>query len=119
MIDRVLMPTATNGTSSDTFYVPLNAKALTVHVPALVGAAATLKLQALKPKLQENDSDSWGDVTIFDVTDGSYEAVDGLAESTVVTLPTAVIGGGPFKFVASEAQTGAADAIEIMIKWLL
>jgi hypothetical protein len=37
----------------------------------------------------------------------------------VVTLPASITGGGVFRWVASEAQTGAIDAITVKMVWLL
>ncbi len=117
--ERVLLPTSTNGTDSDPFAVPAGAKAGTFFVPALVGTGATLKLQGLKPALQDNETEAWSDLTVFDVSDGSFEALDGLVESTTVVIPTSILGGGVLRFVASEAQTGAADALEVRVLWLM
>lgn len=117
IIEVVKLPTATNGTNSNPFVMPKGAKSLQIHVPALVGAAATLLIQALQPKLQDNETDVWTGVTVFDLTDGTFEALDALPESTVVTIPATALGGGVFRFVASEAQTGAAEAIEVRIVW--
>jgi hypothetical protein len=90
-----------------------------VHIPALVGTATTIKLQALDPEVGDGEDESWGDVTVFDVADGSFEPIDALPESTVVVLPASITGGGVFRWVASAAQTGAIDAITIKVVWLL
>lgn len=117
--DFVTMPDATDGTDSKPFSAPKDVKAMRVHIPALVGTATTIKLQALDPEVGDGEDESWGDVTVFDVADGSFEPIDALPESTVVVLPASITGGGVFRWVASAAQTGAIDAITIKVVWLL
>ena len=112
---RVLLPDATDGTDSREFVVPEGSKVMVVHVPALVGVASTLKLQAQERKLTDAETAVWGDITVFNLTDGTFTALDGLPESTVVTIPVSAIGPGPLRFVASAAQTGAIDAITIPV----
>ncbi len=111
---NVTMPTATDGTNSRPVAVPRGAKAVTIFVPALVGVASTLLIQSLTPD-DDGATEVWTTITVFDLTDGTFEALDALPESTVVTIPVSALGGGVIRFVASAAQTGAADAITIKL----
>ena len=110
---RVTLPTATNGTTSNPWVVPEGAKVVSIFVPALVGTGATVLLQSQIPPLTDDESASWVAVSVFNLTDGTFTALDGMVESTCVTLPVTAIGPGPHRFVASEAQTGAAHAITV------
>ena len=74
--------------------VPGGSKVLSVYVPALSGAA-TLKLQTLAPTELVEDTEVWADVSVFNLTDGSFVVLDGLVASTHVTIPISATGGGP------------------------
>lgn len=113
---NVAMPTSGGTVNSDPFTVPQKAKSITVFVPALVGTGASVKLQKATPLQDiENASEVWGDVTVFDFTDGSYETLDGMVESTVCVIPTFVCGSGVFRFVASETQAVTPSTIVVKI----
>lgn len=116
--DAVTLPTSTNGTSSRQFTVPQGAKSMTIILPDLVGVATTAKLQVGTPTVLNNEATlTFTDLTVFDLTDGSFEALDGLPESTAVVIPVTAVGGGILRFVTSAAQTGAADALTIYVVW--
>lgn len=117
--DRVFLPDATNGTNSRPFSVPKGARAATIFIPDLVGVGTTVLIQSLQPPLQENETEVWVNISVFDLTDGSFEVLDALVESTCVTLPVTALGTGVLRFVASAAQTGAADALEIRVLWAM
>src|SRR5262245_35333937 len=115
--DKVTIPDATDGSNSRSFSIPHHAKSVTIHLPDFVGAATTAKVQALRPQENDQAAETWTDVTVFDLTDGTFEALYAFPESTVVTLPVTALGGGIFRFVTSAAQTGAADALTIYLGW--
>lgn len=117
--DKVLIPDATNGTNSRPFSIPKGAKMMTIFVPDLVGVGTTLLVQALQPQDQEGQSETWVAVGCFDLTDGTIEALDAIPESAATTLPITATGGGILRFVASAAQTGAADALTIYITYAM
>lgn len=110
---RPLMPASGETVNGEPFVVPKGARSLTVHVPALVGAGATLKIQSLAPTATALTSQTWADAYAFDVTDGSSEALDGLVESTTVTLPVTATGGGTLRFVASQDQSSVPVDIPV------
>lgn len=112
---NVLLPDATDGVNSREFAVPEGTKTLVIYVPALVGALSTLKIQTQSPKRTDAETATWTDITVFDLTDGTFEALDGLPESTVVVIPASATGPGPLRFVANVAQTGAVDAITVPV----
>lgn len=105
----VAMPTSGGTVNSDEFSAPRGSQAIVVHLPALAGAA-TLKLQALDPL----DSSTWRDVKIYDLSAGTLNAVTIPNGSNAVTLPTAAIGAGVFRWVASADQSGAPTTITIV-----
>lgn len=104
---RPLMPASGETVNGEAFPVPGGAKMVTVHVPALPGAATTIKLQTLAPTETVEATQVWSDITVFDLTDGTFEALDALPESTTVTIPVSATGGGNLRFVASaDASSG-------------
>lgn len=102
------------GTTSGDFTVPEGIATLQLHIP-IVEAATTVALQANRPKEQENDADVWATITVFDLTDGTFEALDGMggAAATIVTIPVSATGPSPLRFLASGAQASAAREIRI------
>lgn len=105
---------AIGGTTSGDFDLPTGAKTLQIHIPALE-TATTVALQANRPKDQENESDVWTTITVFDLTDGTFEALDGMGSTAaaLVVIPVSASGPGPLRFLASGAQTSAARVIYI------
>ena len=102
------------GTDSNSFSYAVGTKTLAIHVPAMTGTGASVKIQALRPKEQENDTDVWTDVSVFDLAAGTaHVALDAILESTCVTVPVSACGPGPLRFVASESQTGGAVDIYV------
>lgn len=113
IVGRPLMPISGGTVNGEPFAVPERAHALVVHVPALVGSGATLKVQSLAPTEGVELTQTWADVRVFDTTDGSFELIDGLVESTTVTLPVTATGGGMLRFVASEDQSSASVVVPV------
>ena len=106
------MPIAGGTVNGVPFSVPRGARAMTIHVPALTGTGATVKIQTLNPDSYET-TETWADISVFDLTDGTFEVLDGLVESTSVTLPVTATGGGVLRFVASEDQSSAAVNVPV------
>ena len=116
--DKVTLPTAVDGTESRPFSIPKGASSVTFHVPDLVGAA-TLKIQALTPQDGDRDTEVWTDLKYADMaaTTLGFVAIAAIPESSAITFPGVSLGGGILRFVASGAQTGAADALTVRIGW--
>ncbi|HYE59339.1 MAG TPA: hypothetical protein VD948_12580 [Rhodothermales bacterium] len=112
---RPLMPASGETQNGEPFAVPKGARVMTVHVPALAGSNTTVKVQALAPVagVDQSANQTWADVTAFDVTDGGYEALDGIPESTTATFPVSVTGGGMLRLVASADQSASPVAIPV------
>ena len=106
------MPVEGGTVNTQSFSVPGGTKVLQIFVPAMTGVG-TVKLQALAPTENVEATEVWRDVTVFDLTDGTFEALDGLPESTCVTIPVSATGGGNLRFVASEDQSAAPVFIEV------
>lgn len=113
VIARPRMPASGETVNSQSFAVPRGAKLMTVHVPALTGTGATVKLETLSPTETVEATQVWDDISIFDLTDGSFEVIDGFVESTAVTIPISATGGGNLRFVASEDQSSAPVVIPV------
>jgi hypothetical protein len=110
---RVRMPVTGGTTRSEILTVPRGAKVMTIHVPALVGTGATVKLQTLAPTETVEATQVWSDISVFDLTDGTFEVLDALVESTAVTLPISATGGGNLSFIASEDQSATPSVIPV------
>ena len=108
------MPASGETVNGERFTIPRGTKSVSVHCPALVGTGATVKFQALTPLVDiENGSETWTDIKVFDLTDGSFEALDGIVESTCVVIPASAIGNTVVRFVASEDQSGTPSNIPV------
>ncbi|HJQ65917.1 MAG TPA: hypothetical protein VJ816_06055, partial [Gemmatimonadales bacterium] len=76
-VGRILLPKGT-GTGNDLtvnsapFTVPSGALAMTVHVPAMTGTAATVKLQAMFPRESDQVAETWTDLSVFNLADGTF-----------------------------------------------
>jgi hypothetical protein len=110
---RIRMPITGGTVNSEPFPVPAGSKVITFHLPALTGTAATVKLQTLAPTETVEATQVWTDVSCMDLTDGTFELLDGLVESTAVTIPVSATGGGVLRLVASEDQSAAVVTIPI------
>ena len=106
------MPAVGETVNTQSFSVPGGTKVLQIHVPAMTGTGTVL-LQALAPTETVEATEVWRTVTVFDLTDGTFEALDGLPENTCVTIPVSATGGGNLRFVASEDQSAAVVFIEV------
>lgn len=110
---RIRMPVTGGTVNSEHFAVPAGSKMFTIHLPALVGSGATVKVQTLAPTETVEATQTWTDVSVFDLTDGTFEVLDGLVESTAVTIPVSATGGGILRLQASEDQSGTPVTIPI------
>jgi hypothetical protein len=109
---KVLIPIAGGTVNSEPFPVPKGSIVMQIHVPALTGAT-TVKLQALEPPDSDVDTDTWRDVSCFNLADGTLIALDGIAEDAVTVLPVAAVGGGVLRFVATNSQAAAPVYIRV------
>lgn len=105
---------AVDGTTSNSFDFEFGAKTLQLHIP-IVSAGTTLALQATAPKTQENAADAWVTISVFDLSDGTLETLDGMGgvAAQVVIIPASATGPGPLRFLASGAQADGAISIKI------
>lgn len=109
---HTLMPASGETVNGTPFPVPAGAKVMTIHVPNLAGTD-TIKIQSLAPTETVEATQVWSDVKCFDLTDGTLEALDGITESTAVTLPISATGGGVLRFVSSADESGAPVSITV------
>lgn len=114
---RSKMPATGETVNGQPFTVPRGAKVITFYVPALVGTGATVLLQTLAPTELVEDTEVWVQVSVFNLTDGSFTVLDGLVESTHVTIPVSATGGGRLRLVASEDQTSSPSVIPIFFSF--
>ncbi len=104
---------ATGGTvNSDSFPVPKAAISMAIHTPAAFAGGATVKLQSLDHDTDQA-TEAWKDVQVFNLADGTFVALDGIAANLVTTLPITATGGGNLRFVASADQSGAPTTIKV------
>ncbi len=109
---RLAMPASGETVNTQWFQVAHGAKVLQIHIPAMVGTGTVL-LQALAPTETVEATQVWRTVTCMDLTDGTFEALDGMPENTIVTVPVSATGGGNLRFVASEDQTSVPSVIVV------
>lgn len=110
----VALTIALAGTDTGTFMLPTGTKTLQIHIPALE-TATTIAIHASRPVVNENETAVFAVVSVFDLTDGTFEALDGMGttSATIVVIPASATGPGPLKFVASGAQSTAARDIRV------
>jgi len=106
------MPASGETVNTESFPVPGGTKVLQIFIPSMVGTGTVL-LAALAPTETVEATQVWRTVTVFDLTDGTFEALDGLPEQTCVTIPVSATGGGNLRFVASEDQSGTPSVISV------
>ncbi len=116
VVARVLVPVTGGTVNSEIFSVARGAKSLQIHIPAMVGTGTVL-LQALAPTETVEATEVWSTVTVMDLTDGTFEALDAMPESTCVVIPVSAVGGGTLRFVASEDQSSAAFRITVFMSF--
>jgi len=119
ILEKVLLPDTVNGQNSRPFSVPRGAKTCTLHVPDLVGAATTLKVQAADPRSGDAESLTFRDLSAPVISGAAftYSTVSAIAESAATVIPVTALGGGVLRLVASAAQTGAVDALTVLLTW--
>ena len=108
----IRMPAAGETVNGAWFSVPKNAISLAIHTPTSFVGGASIKIQSL-----DHDSDvaaeAWRDVKCFNLADGTFINLDGIAENQVTTLPITATGGGVLRFVASGDQSAAPTIIKV------
>jgi hypothetical protein len=113
-----LMPAAGQTVNGEAFDIPRAADTLTIHVPALVGAAATVKLQTLRPSIDADGTETWTDLRSFahDAAGavGTSYPVSAMVESTSVVLYKDEFGAGVLRFVGSEDQSSLPVRIPVV-----
>ncbi len=110
------MPVTGGTVNSEIFVVPHGAKSMQIHIPAMVGTGTVL-LQALAPTETVEATEVWSTITVMDLTDGTFEALDAMPESTCVVVPISAVGGGVLRFVASEDQSSAVFNIIVFFSF--
>jgi hypothetical protein len=108
----IAMPVTGGTVNSAPFSVPRSAISLAVHTPTALAGSATLKLQSLAHDTDQA-TEVWRDVQIFNLADGTFVALDGIAQNLVTAIPVTATGGGVLRFVASGDQSGAPTTIKV------
>jgi hypothetical protein len=112
--DRPRMPATGETVNGKPFSIPRNAKALTLFLPTLVGAA-TIAIQVLEPTVDvDAGTENWFQLKVFNLSTGAVQSVAAIASGGVaVTLPISGLGGGVARLVASADQSGTPVNITI------
>lgn len=108
----VAMPLSGQTVNSAPFSVPKAAISMAIHTPTSFAGSGTVKLQSLDPA-DSQTTETWRDVQVMNLADGSFVALDGMAQNLVTTLPVTATGGGVLRFVASGDQSGAPTTIKV------
>lgn len=112
-IDTVTIP---NGAQvSNEFTMPQKALGVLIFMPATL-TQASLKLVALKPKLDDKEADVWQDVStiLTGAAAVTQSTVSGLTAAKAYGFDAGVLGAGVFRFDAG-GNEGAAR--EIRLAW--
>lgn len=117
ILPKPRMPAVGETVNGEPFSVPRGSQAVTFHVPTLAGAT-TLKLQALDPQGHDSASPVWRDIYIFNIAAGGVQQLAAIPEDAATTLPTAAIGAGVLRLVASSDQSAAPVNISIVFSRL-
>lgn len=111
----VPMPAAGGTTRSGHFSVPAGMKTVTIFTPNLA-TSTSLVLETLTPAADNTyASPAWVALEVFNLTDGSLVALDGLTESKAITLPCSALGGGILSFTCADSQ--ASSPLTIWLIW--
>lgn len=110
---------ANGGTTSGQFSMPDRALGVIFFIPQLT-AATSLKVQAIKPKDSDVESDTAADLSTILTGAGAVTAstVSGLGSGSAATaygFDAGVLGAGTFQLVANGAQS--SGAVTITIHW--
>lgn len=100
------------GTRSTRFSVPSGMKVATVITPNLTTSTSVV-LETLTPTADGSAGSAWVPLEVFNLTDGSLVALDGITESKAITIPVSAMGGGILSFTCADAQT----ALTIWLIW--
>lgn len=112
-----LLPISGGTVNSEPFTIPQRARSIALHVPNLAGTD-TIKLQALTPAQDiESTTEAWVDIFVFDLTDGTTEALDGIPESQVTVIPTSALGSTVIRLVSSGDESGAPVRVPVFMNF--
>jgi hypothetical protein len=99
---------ANGATNSSTFSMPEQCLGVTFIMPATL--SNTLKVQAMTPKLGDQDADAFTDLStvLTGAAAITQSTVSGLTQGTAVSMDAGVLGGaGAFRLVSGGAEGGA------------
>ena len=119
IVARITCPESGDTVNSEPFTIPRGAKSVAIHIGANALGAITWSVEALTPVVDVDGlaraAETWTAVAVFDLTDGSFEALDGIPESQVTVIPvTAFGGGGVYRFVASADISAEPEIITLV-----
>lgn len=116
--EAVQIPDTVDGSNSFAFSMPRGAKTLIINCPALT-ASATLTIQSLDPQASDKDSDTWRNLFAVVIQSAvlAYSQLTGIPSNQATVIPVPALGAGIFRFVSSNAQTGAIGNKSILISW--
>ena len=103
------MPSTGETVNGESFTIPEGQWSMAIHCPALVGSA-TLNIQSISPYDQ-----TWRQVSVFDLTGVSaVQPLDSIPSDGVTILPTSAVGGGTYRFVASQDQSSVPTFVTVV-----
>lgn len=100
-----LTGTTSGTTNTQHFRVMKGSKSLTVFVPNLATSTA-IKLQALTPLLDIDNTQTWVDLNLVNLTDCSLVAMS-FADNKTFTIPTTALGGGILRWACADTQASS------------
>ena len=113
----VLVPESGQTVNGTPFTIPKGAKSMAIHIGAIAAGIITFKVQALDPVATVSGliraDETWRDVAIFDLTDGTTELLDAIPESQVTVIPVTALTGGVLRLVASADLSAEIQTIQI------
>lgn len=104
------MPDTGETVNGSPFVVPKGAKNVTIHCPALVGAATTVKVQAMVPQAPGVTTETFQDVSMKDTVGTVALSV---AEDLATVIPIGYVPGGILRLVASADQSSVPVTIPV------
>jgi len=100
-----LTGTDSGTTNTQHFKVVKHSKSVTVFVPNLATSTA-IKLQALTPLDDVDNTQTWVDLNCVLLTDMSLVAMS-FADNKTFTIPTSALGGGLLRWACADTQASA------------
>jgi len=108
-----LTGTTSGTTNTQHFRVMKGAKSLTVFVPNLATSTA-IKLQALTPLDDIDNTQTWVDLNLVNLTDCTLVAMS-FADNKTFTIPVTALGGGVLRWACADTQ--AVSPLTIYHHW--